>query len=421
MPLLQRAMRKGAPFAIDKVYPLDAVFSAPDEVSEETRSSKRYAAFTDYDIQSCAAAVARDYGRIDILVHSLANGPQVDKPLLETNRASYLAASSASAYSMVSMVQHFARYMPPGGSCVSLSFIAAERVIPGYGGGMSSAKAQLESDTKVLAWEAGRKYGIRVNAVSAGPLASRAASAIQRSESDDRFIDAYIRYCRANSPLARPLEADDVGRAVLALSSDLSAAITGTCLYVDNGMHAMGLAVDSKSLANYMGPAGKAPPVAKLEPANSARSAQKHAAAPSKGAGGSQLQAAPVKKAAGAQGSSAFKKLVLAAVVLVLVVLGAVLFASKAPNSAVAGTVQTCASKLGVDINDVGKKVTDMGKKVGQSTGASALLAKLPSQQKPDLSQSEEGGGLVQSVAYAAGAAITSTVGYGVYWLMTQG
>jgi hypothetical protein len=170
-----------------------------------------------------------------------------------------------------------------------------------------------------------------------------------------------------------------------------------------------------------MGPAGKAPPVAKLEPANSARSAQKHAAAPSKGAGGSQLQAAPVKKAAGAQGSSAFKKLVLAAVVLVLVVLGAVLFASKAPNSAVAGTVQTCASKLGVDINDVGKKVTDMGKKVGQSTGASALLAKLPSQQKPDLSQSEEGGGLVQSVAYAAGAAITSTVGYGVYWLMTQG
>ena len=64
--------------------------------------------------------------------------------------SSYLAASSASAYSMVSMVQHFGKLMGPGGSCVSLTFVASERVVPGYGGGMSSAKAQLESDTKVL-------------------------------------------------------------------------------------------------------------------------------------------------------------------------------------------------------------------------------------------------------------------------------
>ena len=72
------------------------------------------------------------------------------------------------------MVQHFGRIMPPGGSCLSLTFLAAERVIPGYGGGMSSAKAQLESDTKTLAWEAGRKYGIRVNTISAGLVSSLA-------------------------------------------------------------------------------------------------------------------------------------------------------------------------------------------------------------------------------------------------------
>ena len=98
-----------------------------------------------------------DYGKIDILVHSLANGPEVTKPLLETSRRGYLAASSASAYSFVSCLQRFGPIMNPGGCTLSLTYIASELVVPGYGGGMSSAKAQLESDTKILAYEAGRK------------------------------------------------------------------------------------------------------------------------------------------------------------------------------------------------------------------------------------------------------------------------
>jgi hypothetical protein len=81
---------------------------------------------------------------------------------------------------MISMLQHFGPIMPEGGAAVSLTYLASERVVPGYGGGMSSAKAQLESDTRVLAWEAGRKFGIRVNTISAGPLASRAAVAIKK-------------------------------------------------------------------------------------------------------------------------------------------------------------------------------------------------------------------------------------------------
>lgn len=98
----------------------------------------------------------------------------------------YLAALSASSFSMVSMVQRFAPLMNPGGAVLSLTYLAADKVVPGYGGGMSSAKAALESDTRVLAYEAGRKYRIRVNSISAGPLGSRAAKAIG-------FIDDMIR------------------------------------------------------------------------------------------------------------------------------------------------------------------------------------------------------------------------------------
>ena len=114
--------------------------------------------------------------------------------------------------------------------------MAGERVVPGYGGGMSSAKAALESDTRTLAYEAGRRWGVRVNAISAGPWASRAATAIG-------FIDTMIKYTTANSPLPRPMAAADVGNAAAFLLSPLAAAITGSVVYVDNGYHAMGMAV----------------------------------------------------------------------------------------------------------------------------------------------------------------------------------
>eukprot|EP00622_Pseudochattonella_farcimen_P001276 FR735922.1.p2 GENE.FR735922.1~~FR735922.1.p2 ORF type:complete len:142 (+),score=18.35 FR735922.1:2-427(+) len=137
--------------------------------------------------------------------------------------------------------------MNEGGACLSLTYIASERVIPGYGGGMSSAKAQLESDTRTLAWEAGRKYGIRVNTVSAGPLKSRAASAIG-DKGKKSFIEYAIDYSKVNSPLARDLYSDDVGSSALFMCSPLAIACTGLTMYVDNGLHAMGLAVDSAAM-----------------------------------------------------------------------------------------------------------------------------------------------------------------------------
>ncbi|GAU38332.1 hypothetical protein TSUD_61930 [Trifolium subterraneum] len=183
-----RVLPDGSLMEITKVYPLDAVFDNYEDVPEDIKTNKRYAGSSKWTVKEVAESVKEDFGSIDILVHSLANGPEVTKPLLETSRNGYLAALSASS-----------------GSSLSLTYIASERIIPGYGGGMSSAKAALESDTRVLAFEAGRKRKIRVNTISA----------------------------------------EEVGNAAAFLSSPLASAITGTVLYVDNGLNAMGVGVDS--------------------------------------------------------------------------------------------------------------------------------------------------------------------------------
>jgi enoyl-[acyl-carrier protein] reductase I len=230
------AMRDGGKLAFARIYPLDATFDQLEDVPAEVRNDRRYRQAGDFTIGGLAAAVAAD-GGLDIVVHSLANGPEVKKPLLETSRRGYLAAVSASAYSMVSMVHHLGPVVRRGGAFLSLSYLAAERTVPGYGGGMSSAKAALESDTRTLAYEAGRAWGHRVNVISAGPFASRAASAIG-------FIGEMIDYAQRNAPLPEPITAAEVGAAAAFLCSPLAAGITGSTVYVDKGFHAMGIAVD---------------------------------------------------------------------------------------------------------------------------------------------------------------------------------
>jgi enoyl-[acyl-carrier protein] reductase I len=139
-----------------------------------------------------------------------------------------------SAYSLIAMVGRFGPVFRPGGSVLSLTYMASERVIPGYGGGMSSAKAALESDTRVLAFEAGRRFGVRVNTISAGPLASRAASAIG-------IIERMVEHCATNSPLPEPVQPADVANTAAFLASSLGAGITGSTVYVDKGYHVMGM------------------------------------------------------------------------------------------------------------------------------------------------------------------------------------
>ncbi len=233
-----RRLANGKLLEFERVYPLDAAYDTLADAPEDIRTNKRYRETGDFGIDGLARRVESDFGRdsLDIVINSLANGPEVKKPLLETSRAGYLTAVSVSAYSLVSMVSRLGPLVPRGGSFLSLTYMASERVIPGYGGGMSSAKAALESDTRVLAFEAGRKYGIRINAISAGPWASRAASAIG-------IIDKMVEYCAENSPLTEPLSAGEVGSAAAFLSSPLAAGITGTTVYVDKGYHTMGMAL----------------------------------------------------------------------------------------------------------------------------------------------------------------------------------
>lgn len=234
-----RKLADGSMLSFEKVYPLDADFDALEDAPAEIRENKRYRERGDFSIGGMCKAIEADYGTgcLDVVVHSLANGPEVKKPLLETSRKGYLGAVSASAYSFVSLVQKTGPLLRPGGSYLNLTYLASERVVPGYGGGMSSAKAALESDTRVLAYEAGRKWGARVNAISAGPYASRAASAIG-------FIQKVVTWYGVSSPLSDALTAEEVGHTAAFLASPLGSGITGTVLHVDKGYHAMALPHD---------------------------------------------------------------------------------------------------------------------------------------------------------------------------------
>jgi enoyl-[acyl-carrier protein] reductase I len=233
-----RRLPSGALLAFEKIYPLDAAYDTLADAPEEIRGNKRYKDVGDFSVDGLRQRLVADFGErpLDIVIHSLANSPEVKKPLLETSRAGYLVAVSVSAYSLVSLLSRLGPLLRPGGAALSLTYMASERVVPGYGGGMSSAKAALESDTRTLAFEAGRKFGARVNTISAGPLASRAASAIGT-------IEKMVDYYAANSPLPEALTAREVGTTAAFLCSPLASGITGATIYVDKGYHTMGMAV----------------------------------------------------------------------------------------------------------------------------------------------------------------------------------
>jgi enoyl-[acyl-carrier protein] reductase I len=237
-------MSDGKKLEFEAILPFDAEYDTYDDMPADLKDNRRYREHGDVSISGTAKRIEEKLGKtpLDIVIHSLANGPEVKNPLMETSRKGYLAAISASSYSFTSMVQRFGPLVRRGGSFLALSYMASERAVPGYGGGMSSAKAALESDARVLAFEAGRKWGHRINIISAGPYASRAASAIG-------FIDHMIDYTTRNSPLTDAITGDDVGHTAAFLSSPLARGITGSIVYVDKGYHAMGIAVDRENAA----------------------------------------------------------------------------------------------------------------------------------------------------------------------------
>ncbi|VTS04552.1 SDR family oxidoreductase [Tuwongella immobilis] len=219
---------------VEKMFACDANFDTMDDVDEKTRTDRRYAKFDDYSIHGVMNAVGKEFGSIDILIHSIAFSPEIKNLQLNTSRAAYMTALGVSAYSLTSMVRAGLPYMEGrNASVVGLTYLGGERVIPHYGGGMSTAKAALQIDAGQLASNVGGK-GVRVNLISAGPYASRAASAIGD-------IKNMIDYASARSPLQRCISADEVGASTVFLCSDLASAVTGQVLYVDCGYHIMGV------------------------------------------------------------------------------------------------------------------------------------------------------------------------------------
>ncbi len=221
---------------VEKVVACDVSFDTMDDVDEKTRNDRRYQRHGDYSIAGMMQTVGRAFGGIDILIHSVAFSPEIKNKALDTSRKAYLTALSVSAYSLTALVRAALPYMenrPGGAAVVGLSYIAGQRVVPHYGGGMGSAKAALEIDARQLASNVGPK-NIRVNIISAGPYASRAARAIGD-------IEQMIQYAASRSPLPRGITPQEVANTTAFLCSPLASAITGEVLFVDCGYHVMGL------------------------------------------------------------------------------------------------------------------------------------------------------------------------------------
>lgn len=178
-------------------------------------------------------AITRQWGRLDFVLHSIAFAPRTDLHgrVTDCSREGFLRAMDISCHSFARMARLAEPLMPDGGSLITMSYVGAEEVIPTYGV-MGPVKAALEASMRYLAAELGPR-GIRVNAVSPGPLATRAASGIPQFEA--LLADALQR-----APLRRLVSLEDVGALCAFLAGDGARAITGSTLYVDGGHHILG-------------------------------------------------------------------------------------------------------------------------------------------------------------------------------------
>jgi len=194
-------------------------------------------------IDTVFANVEKEWGKIDFLVHGIAfsDKDELTGRYVETTAENFRKTMDISVYSFTAVAQRAEKIMNDGGSMVTLTYYGAEKVMPHYNV-MGVAKAALEASVKYLAVDLGGK-GIRVNAVSAGPIKTLAASGI----GDFRYILKWNEY---NSPLKRTVTIDEVGGSTMYLLSDLSRGVTGETHHVDSGYHVVGMkAVDAPDIS----------------------------------------------------------------------------------------------------------------------------------------------------------------------------
>jgi enoyl-[acyl-carrier protein] reductase I len=184
----------------------------------------------DEQIEKTFAEVQKAWGSIDFVVHSVAfaNREDLKRPFTQTSREGFQLAMDISAYSLVAMTRYAVPLMRDGGSIVTMSYLGAERAVPGYNV-MGVAKAALEASVRYLAAELGEQK-IRVNAISAGPIRTLAASAVGDFKSKIKLMDDF-------APLRRTVTQEEVGKSALYFLSDLASGVTGEIHYVDGGFN----------------------------------------------------------------------------------------------------------------------------------------------------------------------------------------
>src|SRR3569623_1092726 len=189
---------------------------------------------SDEQLDSVFAAVSREWGSIDFLVHAIAfsDRDELKGRYVDTSRANFSRSLDISCYSFTAVAQRAARMMPHGGSLVTLTYLGAQRVMPNYNV-MGVAKAALEASVRYLAADLGRD-SIRVNAISAGPMRTLAGAAV----GDARTV---FKWNKSHAPLKKTVELNHVGGAALYLLSDLAGGVTGEIHFVDAGFNVIGM------------------------------------------------------------------------------------------------------------------------------------------------------------------------------------
>lgn len=186
----------------------------------------------DNDLKHLMGEISKRWNQIDYIVHSVAFAPSSDLniPFHETSRHGFLTAMDISVYSLLATIRAAQSLLVPGSAVITLSYYGAQKVVPNYGV-MGIAKAALEASVRYLAYSMGEK-GVRVNAISAGPMKTLSSSAIGGVSQAQRRIEK-------GAPLARNIEQEDIAKTALYLLSDLASGVTGDLIFVDAGMSVM--------------------------------------------------------------------------------------------------------------------------------------------------------------------------------------